>query len=69
MAKLYFILSEEDQEKLSQIYEQLTGRKLKPPKRDERLIHCEAKLESPREIAKIMEQTPNYPLDVQGREG
>ena len=64
--KLYFILSKEDKEKLALIYEQLTGKKLKPPVRDKE-IHLEARLEDTPEIARIMEQSPNYPLDSQGR--
>jgi len=69
MTKLYLILSEEDKEKLAQIYEQLTGRKFKPPARDKQTVHLEAKLEDAEEMEKIMKQAPNYAVDVQGREG
>jgi len=66
--KLWFMLTEEDKEKLAQVYKNLTGERLKPPARDKHVIHCEAVLESPAELVKIMEQVPNYPIDVQGRE-
>jgi len=66
--KLWFMLTEEDKEKLAQVYKNLTGRKLSPPEREKRAVHLEAKLESPAEIAHLMEQAPNYPIDVQGRE-
>jgi len=65
--KLYFMLTEENKGKLAQVYQQLTGRKLSPPARD-KPIHLEAKLESPAELARIMEQAPNYVIEVQGRE-
>ena len=65
--KLWFMLTEEDKGKLSRCYEQLAGRKLKPPEREKRAIHLEAKIESPVEIAHLMEQAPNYVIDVQGR--
>ena len=66
--KLWFMLTEENKGKLSLVYEQLTGQKLKPPARDQRAVHLEAKLESPTELVKVMEQAPNYPIEVQGRE-
>jgi hypothetical protein len=65
--ELWFCLSEENKEKLAKVYENLTGRKFKPPERDKRVIHCETKLESLGEISKLMEQTPDYPLDMQRR--
>jgi len=65
--KLYFMLTEEDKGKLAQVYQQLTGRKLRPPEREQRAIHLEAKLEEPGEMVKIMEESPNYPIEAQGR--
>jgi hypothetical protein len=67
LMKLYFMLTEEDKEKLAQVYKNLTGKKLRPPERD-KAIHLEGKIESPAEIAHLMEQAPNYPIEVQGRE-
>jgi len=69
MATLWESLSKENKGKLVQIYEQLTGKKFIPPKRDKRVIKCETKLESPKEMQKIMAEAPNYSVDVQGREG
>ena len=66
--KLWFMLTEENKEKLALVYKNLTGKKLRPPARDKQAIHCEVKIESPAEIAKLMQQSPNYPIDVQGRE-
>jgi hypothetical protein len=68
--KLYFILSEENRKRLAQIYKDITdGKELKPPKKDKRAVHLEAKLESPEEMAEIMQESPPYSVDVQGREG
>jgi len=64
--KLWFMLTEEDKGKLVEVYKNLTGKKLRPPARDKQAIHCE--VESPVEIAKLMQQSPNYPIDAQGRE-
>jgi hypothetical protein len=61
--------TEEGNEKVVGIYEQFTGRKWVPPAKDKRAIHCETKIEDTAEIADLMKQKPNYPLDVQGREG
>jgi len=44
---------------LAELYEQLTGRKLKPPKKDSRAIHCETRLEDLEEIDKLMREKPN----------
>ena len=52
---------------LAQIYEQLTGRKWRPPKQDMRAIKIEAKIEDIGEIAELMKQKPNYSIDAQGR--
>ena len=60
MAKLYYTLTEENKEKLSQIYKNLTGKKLKPPERE---VH----LEDEQEMQKIMEEPPSYTIDSQGR--
>jgi hypothetical protein len=66
--KLYFMLTEEDKGKLAQVYQQLTGKRLTPPVRDKQVVHCETKIEELPELVKIMEQVPNYPIEVQGRE-
>jgi len=66
--KLWFMLTEEDKEKLAQIYKNLTGKNLRLPLQDKQAIHCETKLESLQDIAKLMQQSPNYPIDAQGRE-
>jgi len=66
--KLYFMLTEENKGKLAQVYQQLTGKRLTPPARDKQVIHCEAKIEELPELVKIMEQAPNYVIEVQGRE-
>jgi len=68
MATFWQILSTENRNKLARFYEKNFGKKLIPPARDKRAIHCEAKLESPTELVKVMEQAPNYPIEVQGRE-
>ena len=60
MAKLYYILNEENKEKLSQIYKNLTGKKLKPPDKE---VH----LEDAQEMQKIMEESPSYTIEAQGR--
>jgi hypothetical protein len=65
--KLYF-LSKDNQEKLSLIYERLTGRKFTPPERETRFLKCEGKLEGPAEIAEIMKQKPPYVISEEGRE-
>ena len=62
------MLTEENKQKLSRCYEQLAGRKLKPPEREKRAIHLEAKMEGDAEISKLMQESPNYVIDVQGRE-
>ena len=50
--KLWELLSEENKEKLSRVYEQLTGKKLIPPKKD-------IQIESLKELEKIMKDKPN----------
>ena len=62
------MLTEENKGKLAQVYKNLTGQKLRPPERDNRAIDCETKLEELPELVKIMEQAPNYVIEVQGRE-
>ena len=59
--KLWDTLSEENRKKLAQCYEQLTGKKFIPPKR-------KPEMETPAEMKKMMEEPPNYSVDVQGRE-
>ena len=59
--KLWETLSEENKENLARLYEQLTGKKFIPPKR-------KTEMESSEELKKIMEEAPNYSVDVQGRE-
>jgi hypothetical protein len=61
-------LSERSRKDWPEIYERLTGRKWENPIKDKRAIHLEAKLEDTQEIARIMEQSPSYVVDVQGRE-
>jgi hypothetical protein len=65
--KLWFMLTEEDKEKLAQVYKNLTGKKLRPPVRDKQIVHYETKIESLPELGKLMKETQNYPIDVQGR--
>jgi predicted enzyme related to lactoylglutathione lyase len=65
--KMWFMLTEEDKEKLARFYEQLTGMKLKPPKWDKPIL-CETKLEGIKEISELIKERSNYPIDVQGRE-
>lgn len=69
MATFWELLSEPGREKWAEIYKQLTGREWVPPEKDKHGIHLEGKIEDTAEIAKIMEERPNYSLDVQGREG
>ena len=59
MATLWESLSKENKGKLAQIYEQLTGKKFKPPKKDKRAIHCETKMEDISEIDRLIRQKPN----------
>ena len=59
--KLWDTLSEKNKERLAQCYEQLTGKKFIPPKR-------KPEMEDLSEMKKIMEEAPNYSVDVQGRE-
>jgi hypothetical protein len=56
--KLYFMLTEEDKEKLAQVYKNLTGRRLAPPPRDKAIL-CETKIEDTEELAHLMEERPN----------
>ena len=59
MGKVYYS-SEKNREALSQIYKNLTGKKLKPPDRE---VH----LEDTQELEKLMQESPNYPIEAQGR--
>ena len=54
MAKLYDIVSKENKDKLAKIFEQITGKKFKPPKRDKF-----SGMESLSEISKLMREVPN----------
>lgn len=65
---LWFCLSKENKDKLARFYEENFGMKLVPPRRDRRAIHCEVKIEDTAEISRLMQESPNYSLDVQGRE-
>jgi len=69
MATLWDILKPGDQEKLVYFYKQQFGMKFIPPKRGDRAIECDTKVEDLPELTRIMEQAPNYSVDVQGREG
>ncbi|MGA2669972.1 MAG: hypothetical protein ABSF21_00925 [Dehalococcoidia bacterium] len=70
MAKLWDMLSPINKVNLAKVYKNLTGLDFVPPKdEDKRKIHVEAKLEAPEELERIMQQSPNYSVDVQGREG
>jgi hypothetical protein len=69
MARFTDSLSEKSKESWPEIYQRLTGRKWCAPEKDKRAIHLEVKIEDTAEIAKIMEERPNYVVDVQGREG
>jgi hypothetical protein len=69
MAKLWDSLSPISKVNLARVYKNLTGLDFVPPKgEDKRGIHCEVKIESLPELDKLMKETPNYPIDVQGRE-
>jgi len=62
-------LSEKSRRDLPEIYKKLTGRKWVPPKKDNRAIHCETKIENVAEISKLMKEKPGYSVDFQEREG
>lgn len=52
-------LSEDTREAWPLIYRRLTGKRWKPPVKDERGITCETKIEDPEEIAKLMKEKPS----------
>jgi len=60
-------LSEDAREAWPLIYRRLTGKRWRAPKKDERGIECHVKID-PKEVEQVMKQTPNVPIDEQGRE-
>jgi len=52
------LLSEKGKENWALLYKKLTGKKWIPPKRSDRAIKCEPKLESLEEIDKLMRKVP-----------
>jgi len=69
MAKFWDILKPGDQEKLICFYKEQFGKEFIPPKRGDRAIECETKIEDLAEIDKLMQQKPGYSVDGHGREG
>ena len=59
--QLYPLLSEEKKEEWAKRYKKKFGKDFVPPGKA-------VQLESLEEMKEIMEETPSYPLDVQGRE-
>ena len=68
MVTFWESLSEPSKANWAEIYKKLTSRDWKPPAQDKRAIQCEPKIEDISEIDKLMRQSPNYSIDVQGRE-
>jgi len=54
MTMLWELLTKENKEKLSQVYEKLTGKKWIPPKKGK-----DIQIESLSELSKIMREKPN----------
>ena len=67
MAKLWEILDKENREKLARIYEQLTGEKFKPPRRNSKHIVYPEKLKNLEDTDKIMREKPPYTISIKGR--
>jgi len=67
MAKLWEILDKDSKEKLARIYEQLTGKKFKPPRRNSQHIRYPKNLKNLEDTDKIMRKKPPYTISVKGR--
>jgi len=69
MATFVDLLSESSKPKWAEIYRKFMGKKWIPPKRGDRAIECETKIEDLAEIDKLMKEKPGYSVDGHGREG
>jgi hypothetical protein len=64
--ELWFLLNEQNKERLAEVYKLLSGKKFVPPKHKQ--DKAEDQLETLPEIQEMMEEAPPYTISVQGRQ-